>query len=134
LKPETICNDTKCGESVAKVPGGKRFVTDEPSVVYPSYGGPNSVQLQKHFIDFVMCGTEIKDVLQWTRTGIGAQPCQGSKDPQPRVMSSNYAVATSTDVKAITDQVCSAETPIEGASARADASYLAIRSYLNCRN
>jgi NAD(P)-dependent dehydrogenase (short-subunit alcohol dehydrogenase family) len=62
LVPELFCNDTQCNANLGKVLNGKRFATDELTVVYPAGGGPTAHQLQKRFVDFMMCGTQITDV------------------------------------------------------------------------
>jgi hypothetical protein len=161
LGPEVFCNGAHCtapckpGEACSNTVHGVRTVVDEPSVVLPAEAGRPSYQMQKRFVDFMMCGTEVKDVIQWTRTGIGSQPCQAPapessdvsighvlqrdvlniKDPEPakaRVFASNYQVVNSTDVQRIKNQICNVETPAAAQPAMAHPTYQAIRRYLKC--
>jgi hypothetical protein len=137
LTPEVFCNGANCsapcglGKACKNTVHGLRTVIDEPSVVIPV--GDTSYQLQKRFVDFMMCGADIKDVIQWTRTGIGAKLHQ-SPSAKPRVFASNYQIVASTDVQKIKNQICNVETPEAAKSAMANPTYQAIRKYLGCRS
>jgi hypothetical protein len=74
-----------------------------------------------------MCGAEVKDVLQWTRTGIGAQACPGS-----RTLSSNYDVQTAPTLQTLQTQLC--DVARAGGKFQSDgaASFGGVQVYLNC--
>jgi hypothetical protein len=128
LVPEVYCGDGgRCGRYINDVISPLRVVVDEPSVTFQPGGQGNYYQMQKHFVDFVMCGAEVKDVLQWTRTGIGAQACPGS-----RTLSSNYQVQTAPTLQTLQTQLC--DVARAGGKFQSDgaASFGGVQVYLNC--
>jgi hypothetical protein len=127
LTPEMYCGDGgHCGRYINDVTTPLRFVVDEPSVALQAGGQGNYYQMQKHFVDFVMCGAEVKDVLQWTRTGIGAQAC-GS-----RTLHSNYEVQKAPSIQTLQAQLC--DVARAGGKYQGDgaASFGGVQVYLNC--
>jgi hypothetical protein len=100
LVPEVYCGaGGNCSKSIQEVTNPLRFVVDEPTVVYQTERW-GSFQLERHFVDFVMCGAQVKDVVQWTRTGIGAPPCGN------RTLSSDYQVQKAFTIRNLQGQLC----------------------------
>jgi len=127
LSPEWFCGDGgKCSPKITDVKNPIPVVVDEPSPMYQDEHG--SFQLQKRFVDFVMCGNKVMDVVQWTRSGIGAQACGNPI----RTPTSNYQVDKVSSLGTLHDRLC----PIvqKGGSFEPDGAqaYGALKAYLDC--
>jgi len=125
---EMFCNGQLCGKTLAEVPNGTyvRLVDDEPSVAYQPAGSTRVYRLQRHVVDFAMCGKQVRDVVEWTRTGDGQAFC----DNHFRTSTSIYQVQAVTNLESIKAGVCHVEAEIENAPAMADPAYLAVRKHV----
>jgi hypothetical protein len=54
------------------------IISDEPSP-----NAPNGSPLKQQFYDVLMCGTQVVDAFQWTRTGLPANQVKRCKEPCP---------------------------------------------------
>jgi len=63
--------------------GGGHVINDEPTA-----NALNDSPYRKQFYDVLMCGTQIMDAFQWTRTGVEASQVQWCTEPCPNGQSS----------------------------------------------
>jgi hypothetical protein len=84
VTPSTTCGDRNLNSWYLDECNGLGYYTPDTLVTgdvhamseEPTVSAPNRSPYELHFYDFLMCGTQIMDVFQWTRTGVNASQVQ----------------------------------------------------------